>query len=280
MSNTVEVGDTTVVLEPFSARKALRVLRTIEHITQGVPEIMEEWARFTRDYEASHSTELDRAYARAQLGPEPLMDEEPLLVEGKALTDDRGQVLVRRTPKLDEAGRPVMGPDPLGHMSEEDWQASGNKYRRPRSPSMEERIVAIFPRALNLAETETLQLLALLSMTNSEVKQAASADLKAALAARVEVLLDAPADSWLELAVASGEMVEGQFASKVRALGERLPNALRLFGMSPKSQSTSTNSVSEMKPISSTDSQSPTDGDPGESSTEPTGDSSVLSSTG
>jgi hypothetical protein len=51
----VQVGDEQVRLEPFSGRKAIRVVRTIERITKGVPEILEEWARFTSAYEASTS---------------------------------------------------------------------------------------------------------------------------------------------------------------------------------------------------------------------------------
>lgn len=273
---TIKVGERDYRLEPFSGRKAIRVIRTIERITKGVPEILEEWARFTRRYEAANVTEMDRAFARSEYGPRPLMDEEPLIEDGKALTDSAGNVLVRRTPKLDADGRIVLGPDPLAHMTEEDWKASGNRLRIPRSPSTEEKVAAIFPLALNLAETETLHLLALLSMTNVEVKDAAKDDLPEALSERAEDLLDAPADDLMELAVAAGEMVEDQFVSKVKALGERLPNALRLFGMSPRSQ-TSKQPASQTKPTSSTDSPPPTDGASDESSTELAGNSSSPS---
>jgi hypothetical protein len=267
-SKTVLVGGEQIRLEAFSGRKAIRVIRTIEHITKGVPEILDRWAQFTREYEASHVTELDRAMARVEYAPRPLMDEEPLLDgEGRAITDQLGQALVRRTPKLID-GVPVMGPDPLGHMSEEDWQASGNRLRIPRSPSTEERVAAIFPMALTLAEEEVSRLLALLSMSNAEVKRAAAGDFPEALAARAEELM--------ELAVAAGEMVEEQFMAKVKGLGDRLPNALRLFGMSPKGQA-SMNSASETNPISSTDSPSPTDGESDELSTEPSGDGSPIS---
>lgn len=275
-SKTVKVGERDVRLEPFSGRKAIRVIRTIERITKGVPEILDRWAQFTREYEAAHVTEIDRAFARVEYAPRPLMDEEPLLDgDGKALTDQLGQVLVRRTPKIVD-GVPVLGPDPLGHMSEQDWLASDNRLRIPKSPSMEERVAAIFPMALDLAEHETLQLLALLSMTNVEVKDAAKGDLPEALSERAEDLLDAPADDLMELAVAAGEMVEEQFMVRVRDMGERLPNVLRLFGMSPSRQ-TSKISVSETSPTSSTDSPSPTDGESDEPSTEPSGDGSPIS---
>jgi hypothetical protein len=113
-------------------------------------------------------------------------------------------------------------------------------------------------------------------MTNSEVKKAANGDLPAALDERAEELLDAPADDLMELAVAAGEMVEEQFMARVKALGDRIPNALRLFGMSPNRQ-TSSASASETNPISSTDSPSPTDGASDEPSTELSGDVSPIS---
>jgi hypothetical protein len=275
-SKTVKVGAREVVLQPFSLGKGLRVLHTVRYITQSVPKILTAWGEFGREYEAQHVTEIERTFARLEYAPRPLMDEEPLLDgEGRAITDQLGQALVRRTPKLID-GVPVMGPDPLGHMSEEDWQASGNRLRIPRSPSTEERVAAIFPMALTLAEEEVSRLLALLSMSNAEVKRAAAGDFPEALAARAEELMDAPAEDLMELAVAAGEMVEEQFMAKVKGLGDRLPNALRLFGMSPKGQA-SMNSASETNPISSTDSPSPTDGESDELSTEPSGDGSPIS---
>jgi hypothetical protein len=282
---TITVGGEEIRLEPFSARKAIRVIRTIEAIAKGVPDLLDEWGHFEQRYEASHATEMDRAAARSQFGPQPLMDEEPLIHEGEALSDAKGNVLVRRTPKLDAEGRPVMGPDPLGHMSEQDWEASGHKLRMPRSPDSYEKIANIFPKALDLAEEQTLRLLALLAMPNGELKQAmrSSEKINDILDERADKLLDAPAEDLLELVVTAGEMVEDQFVTRVKGLGERLPNGGRLFGLNLGSRTVTTepessSSSSEMKPISSTDSLPPTkDGDQDESSTEPLGVSSSPS---
>lgn len=279
---TVKVGNEEIRLEQFSGRKAIRVIRTVEHITKGVPKILERWAEFTREYEASNVTEMDRTTARRYYGPAVLMDEEPVLAADgvTAIVNDMGDPIVRRSPRLGSDNKPVMGPDPLAHMTDADWEASGNKLRLPKTPSTEEKIAAIFPLALDLAEEETLRLLALLSMTNKQVKDAMKSDLPAALDERADELLDAPATDLLELAVASGEMVEEQFTSKVRELGDRLPNALRLFGVSPKSPKTTEPSKSKSsatKSDSSTDSPSPTDGTSEPSSTEPVGASSTTS---
>jgi hypothetical protein len=179
-------------------------------------------------------------------------------------------------------GVPVMGPDPLGHLTEEDWQASGNRLRIPRSPSTEERVAAVFPMALEVAEEQTLALLALLSMTNEEYDAAAAGDVKAAIKARQEELLSAPMYDMLELAIAAGEMVEQEFIGRVkRELADRLPNALRLFGMSPSSRSedgtTSKMPASPTSQTPSTDSPPPTPDGPSETSSSSAGDAQPIS---
>lgn len=292
MSHKVKVGDEEITLEPFSGRKAIRVIRTIEHITKGVPAILDRWADFTREYEARNVTEMDRATARHYYRPDPVMDEVPIMDgDGNVLVDALGQVLVRRTAKLDDDNRPVMGPDPLGHMTDEDWAASGNTLRLPKSPGTEEQIAAIFPMAMELAEKEVTELLALLVMSNAELKRKArDGSLKDYLEERADEILDAPATDLIELAVAAGEMVDDQFTSKVKQLGDRLPNALRLLGIKNRSQTekrpeeslsseatTSSDSSSETKPISSTDSPLPTGGTSEPRSTEAAGSSSPTS---
>jgi hypothetical protein len=281
-NKVVKVGARDVVLQPFSLRKGLRVLHTIRWITQSVPQILSRWAEFTREYEAQNVTELDRAMARVEYAPRPLMDEEPLLDgEGRAITDQLGQALVRRTPKMVD-GVPVMGPDPLGHLTEEDWQASGNRLRIPRSPSTEERMAAIFPMALELAEEQTLALLALLSMTNEEYDSATKADVVEAIKVRQEELLSAPMYEMLELAISAGEMIEQEFVGRARReLADRLPNALRLFGMSPSSRSedgtTSKMPASPTSQTPSTDSPPPTPDGPSETSSSSAGDAQPIS---
>jgi hypothetical protein len=214
------------------------------------------------------------------------MDEDPILQDGEALTDQAGNVLVRRTPKLDGQGRPVMGPDPLGHMTDEDWAANGQRLRMPKSPGREEQIAAVFPKALELAERETLQLLALLAMTNAELKRAAATDLKVPRsksgARSCSTLRGRPAG-----AGGRGRRDgRDQFVAKVRSLGGRLPNALRLLGLSPRSrdtettEETSTTSASRTSAPSSTDSPAPTDGESDEPSTAPVGVGSSPSLTG
>lgn len=278
-NKTVKVGEETITLEPFSGRKAIRVIRTIERIAKGVPAVLEEWAKFGREYTENNVTEMDRATAHHYFRPEPIYEEHPVLGDdGEPLRAD-GDVVVYRTPLMKD-GEPVMR-DPLGHITDEDWQASDNKLRLPRTASMEERIIAVFPMALDLAEHEVTQLLALLATSNGDLKRKArDGSLGDYLAERADDLLDAPATDLMELAVTAGEMVDDQFSDKLKELGNRAPNVLRLLGLtrSPSSEDeTSKNSSSKTSPTSSTNSPSPTDGTSEPSSTEPTGEPSLPS---
>lgn len=281
----VRVGDRTVRIEDFSGRKGARMLRVLEHVSQRFPEIQSEWAKYTSTYEATHTVDLDRAYARTQLAPQPLMREEPLLDEArKPLTDEQGRPLVRRDPMLDSEGRVMVGPDPLGHLTTADWEASGNKLRQPRSPGVAEQVMAVLPLALDLAESEVARLLALFAMPNEEVKRrSADGKLWDELDAQGDALLDAPLDQLVELAVCAGETLQDQYRVKIRErLGERLAAAARLVGLKlpDAGGANSTTSASTTSPTSSTDSPQSTGGESDEPSTAPVGAGSSDSSGG
>jgi hypothetical protein len=289
ITGRVTVGGEEIRIEPFSGRKALRVLHTVNHIATGVPEILERWATFTHDYEQTNAITIDRASARRQFAPMPLYDEEPVLEDGKPVTTAEGDVLVRRVARTRQDGTAIMGPDPLGHMSDADWEASGNMLRLPRSPTREEQIVAIFPQALELAEEETVALLALIAMSNADLKRFARQGheaLRDELKSRGEDLLDADLGELVELAIVAGEAVNEQYQAKARELGGRLGNALKLFGISLPSSETTTETETSKEtsstpsPSSSTDSPVPTDGERDEPSTEPAGLVSSPSSDG
>jgi hypothetical protein len=290
MSNTtrkVKVGEDEFTLETFSTRKAVRVIRTIDRITKGVPAILDRWAEFTRHYEEANVREMDRVTARHYFAPAPLMVQRPLMTEDdppKPVMADGVPVMWSEPLRDENTGEVVMGPDPLAHMTDADWTASDNKLRLPRSPSTEEKVAAVFSMALDLAEEQVMQLMALLTVTNRELSRAHDeGNLMEVLEQRTKIIMDAPADDLFELAVVAGELVQGQFTDRIKALGDRLPNALRLFGISPKGLKTTTEteasrtSSSETKQPSSTDSPTPTDGESDESSTEPSGVSSAPS---
>lgn len=282
---TVTVGDRNISIGDFSGRKGARLLRLLDHVGQEFPDIQKEIARYTKEYEANHTIDLDRAFARAEWGPQPLMREEPVLdEEGRAIADDRGQPLVRREPVFDEHGQVTPGLDPLGHLTDADWEASGQKLKRPRSPGDMEVFLAIFPKVLDAAENEVAKLLGLVAMPNDEVtRRSSDGSLWDEVAAQGDHLLDAPFDQLIELLVAASEAVSEQYQEKVRSrLGERLETALRTFGLNRLTDrvspgKNSTQPASKTSPTSSTDSPLPTDGTKSNASTELVGDGSGVS---
>src|SRR3954452_7711118 len=230
---TVSVGGRNVTVGEFSGRKGARLLRLLEHVGKEFPDIQREMQRYTHEYEATHTIDIDRALARVEFPPQAMMREEPVMEDGVAVCDDAGRPLIRREPVTDTDGKPIPGIDPLGHLSEEDWKASGNKLRRPRSPSDIEVFMAIFPQVLDVAEDEDAKLLGLVAMADEEgARRGKDRSLWDEVAAQGDALLDAPIHELAELLIAAVEVVGYQLRTKVRdRLGERLTNAAESIGL-------------------------------------------------
>lgn len=214
---TVQIGGQPVTIERVGARKASRAFAILRGVSDKLPAIVGRLGEAAADYERTHYIELDRAQAWRRYGAAA-----PLVEDGE---------LVR-----DKDGNAVTIPSGLASMTEEDWQAAGHKLRVPQEAPDEYKWAAVFDRALELAEDHVYALLALLTMSNDDVKAAWRGEgLEQAVADRVDELLDdAYADELLELAVVCGEVVDDQFRAKVRSLGaSRLGNALRLLGIDP-----------------------------------------------
>lgn len=276
MTHEVQIGDRTIRIDDFSGRKGIRVLRTLEEIAKAAPAIQKKWQDYTREYEAENTIDLDRAYARSEFGPQPLFTEEPVLNdEGQVINDSSGRPLVRRMPMLDEQGAVRMGPDPLGHLSEQDWAASGNKLKRPRSPDLQQQLMVVFPEMIHLAEKETAALIGLIAMPNSDVKRYSKDEVMREKAYEIgDEILDAPIQDIVALAILAGEVLTEQYQGKiVGKYGSRLKSMLKLIGVSvPESltttQETSSSESSTTNATSSTDSPPPTDGTKSKPSTE------------
>lgn len=265
----VVLGSEEVRIERPSGRKASCALALLRALSKAAPGLQEEMARFRRRYEAENVIELDRAQAQLRYPPLPLLG-------------DDGE------PLRDEHGAERMLPSPLDRMSEADWEKAGHKLRLPRTPSGAETIAAVFDHALEVAEEHVYRLLALFTISNEDVaRYRREGGINDRLAERADELLDkAYADEVLELAVVCGEVIDEQFRTKTRDLGDRLGNALRLLGIEWKPRepappaATSSDGSSSSTPTSSTDSPAPTaDGPPTSSSSSP-GTSSARSSNG
>lgn len=193
----------------------------------------------------------------------------------------------------DEHGAPVMLASPVDRLTEEDWAAAGGTYRIPRSPSGAEVTVALFDKAMDIAQDAVYRLLALFTIPNRDLSAARKAGrLEDLLTDTVENLLDdAYVDELLELAASVGELIDGHLLRKARDLGPRLDPFLKLVGIdrpttsSPtpapasandgSTPSTTMDGPSPSRPSSSTGSPASTpDGPPTSSSTPRTTSSS------
>lgn len=253
----VKIGGNERLLHEFNGRKAIRATKIVRGISSGWPEILRALARFNREYEAENVVELDRATARSKFPPRPVAVGEGLEVV-----------------------------DPLGHLTDEDWEKSGNTLKLPRSPSFNEQVAAVFPVAFDLAEEQVLQLLALCVVDADELGQAARGGgteaVEELLHEKADDLLDeAELGELIELAVTGAEMVRAQVAEKLEELGDRVGNLLTLFGLGPsKREDPAAEEETESSPTrepSSTSSPEPTDGAKSGPSTEPDGASSLSS---
>jgi hypothetical protein len=243
--STVTIGGREVVLERFQVAKAMRVITLLGLIQKQVPELNRDMATFRRQYAADNVVELNRVQAKMRFGPQPVLDDkgEPIFHDGNLLTL----------------------PSPIDRMTEQDWQRAGEILKLPQEPSLQEMIMAVFPTAYEKAEQPVLRLVALVVMSNADVKAHISAgNLSEQLDALVESTISlAYLEEIMELFVAVGEMIEGSVMVKAKDLGERVGKLRGLLGTKKTSQpetSPTSNEQPEQPKIVSA-SGSPSDGD-------------------
>lgn len=187
-------------------------------------------------------------------------------------------------------------------ISEQAWEASGGVLALKQVPSAWERLGAIWPELMDVAEREVGNLLAVSSLSNEELEEADNADrVEEAIAERRKELMHrGEVEELFDLARAAYEVAREQFAPLVATLAPLLSRiGLEMTtdtrepttsGTSPTPEteteeedapaSPSPPSSSETKGSSSTDSPPPTDGTEQPSSIERPGRPSELSPTG
>lgn len=209
----VTIGGEPRTLGDFSAYKAFKAMEVIADVEAVWREVLTEAARFKRSYEAEHFVEMDRATARREFRPRPLWE-----------TLNDGENVIER-PVLQD-GQPVIGPDPLGHLTEADWEASGQKLRLPDSPSEQLQTAAMIPTAFRLGRDQCLKLMAIATVSNADIERwddvsAENVDDELDKAAH-ELLHRCKADELLKLAAAAFELfkeqVSGPFEDLVAAV--------------------------------------------------------------
>lgn len=284
MSATVQVGGEEIRIADFSAFKAIYALAEVSAM-QGVwRQVLDAGATFKREYEAAHYVEIDRAHARQRFAPRVLLEDAPLEADGKVVVDIDGVPLLRQVPMLRD-GQPVMGPDPLAHLSEQDWHASGHKLRVPDSPETMLEVAAMIEAGFRLARPQVIRLLALATTPNADLEKWDTDGGDATIAAQLDdagrrLVYRASVAELVHLAIAVVELMRAQLADPFDAAREAIKAWRPKPGpTAPQPMTVETIGDAASPPTSSTDSPTDTDGIPEPSSTEQPGISSTGSVT-
>jgi hypothetical protein len=249
-----------------------------------------------------HTTALPRSEARRQFRPRVLQKTEPARDDaGEILRDKDGEVVVVVVPVLDDQGHPVLGPDPLGHLSEEDWQGSNQALAvTTREPSREERVLAGLKQGMRIARDNVLRLLAVIVTPNEELEEWETNGQKVILDEldRVgrDLLFKTKGHELLQIALTAAEVIHDQFAPTVSEAGDAWGKLETFFGRRPSEESATATPPgagpapmvvehvgtpgTDERPGSSSESREDSeDGRASRSSTEPAGASSSPSGT-
>lgn len=234
---TVTLADREVRIEPFSGRKATRVLRLLSDIGKQAPELLRKRAEFRHEYSQQNVLTLSRADAHARYG-----DRLQHMTEADWDASE-GVVKIAALPSWEEE-LVALWPDALDSA---------------------EHLVVQLLALLQMGNADVKRYARDGSLNGPEGKLAEIGD----------DLLDEDAAQLLELAVVASEAIDGQFRAKVEGLGDRLGNLGQLFGIGrpkgPAASPTTTNATTSPTPNSSTD--TPGTGSETEPSTSPTADS-------
>jgi hypothetical protein len=211
---------------------------------------------------------MTRAEARRQFPPRPLIEQ----------VEEDGATIMR--PMLRD-GQPVMGPDPLGHLSDADWQASGNVLRIPEQPEDEAVMAALIPKAFKVARAQVMRLLALVTVSNRDLETwDGEQDIDAKLDEKGRQLMhDCSAGELLGLATAAMQLARGEVAGPFedarRAWGQMFAPKTEDPEPTPEPMRMEAEDDDETTPLptSSTASEDATAGTPAPSSTASAGGS-------
>lgn len=248
---TVAVGGEQITIPTFSAFKAAHSMEILADVEEAVREILDRKGDYEREYATRHATEIPRAEARRQFSPRPLMRR----VENEDGTVEVGPIV--------ENGVALMGPDPLAHLTDQDWEASGNVLRVPELPDEQTVMLAMIPIAFKAARTAVFQLLALVLASNAECEQWDTEDsLDASLSAAAKTLMHkASAEELAALVVAAVEQAGDQIADPFKEAGM----AIRSMLSPPQQEGSDQPAAAVVEPA-----EDPESGGTGSSPTSPT----------
>lgn len=270
MPKTVTIGGQPHTLADFSAFKAVYALEIIGDVESAVRGLVHEAGDFRTEYAKRHTLTMPRAEARRQYAPRPLLER----------TETEGGE-VKLAPLLVD-GDPVMGPDPLGHLTDADWEASDNLLTIPEYPDENAVMLAMIPRAFKAAKTSVLRLLALALTSDRDVETWDGAEeIDAKLdTAGTELLHKCKADELGALVVGVLQLAREQVADPFAAARREIEAMFAPTPPDPEAEPErepmtveppEPESETGSSPTSSTGSPAATDGSPAPSSTAPAG---------
>ena len=243
----LRVGDREVTLPELNGFKAVRAARLVAEVMTCAPQVNDRLKELRQDYGNDNALVVTPALAKLPRFQRTVLDEDGT---------------ERQVPIFTDA----------------DFEAAGGEIRIPQDPPVSEQIIAVFPVVWGAAESQVVELLALLIAPNSELADAdedGSVDDYLRKSAR-RLLHAATLDQLVELAVASIEQVVGALTKDGGSALERAMGAVT--GAAPTTPGPSQTETST--PESQTASVEPTDGADETASTESLGQRSENSLTG
>ena len=267
----VTLGGEEIAVAQFSAFKALLFGELLGDAEPAFRKLTDETQQLRSEWMQRRKITMTRTEARRQFRPQPLV---------RSVEQPDGTYV--HEPATLEDGTPIVGPDPLAHLTEADWAACDHKLVIPEAPSDNELFAAMVPKAFKIARTEVMRMLALALVTNrtledlDEQDAATGEPLTEYLDAEVKKIahrasLEELVDAARILGVYVIEQVRGPFDSLVAAVQEAFqgqPDPEPTEGMEPGSFELAGETPTEPS-TSSTHSADATAGSPTSSSTAP-----------
>jgi hypothetical protein len=238
-TTTVTVGEREYVLRPFRGLKAISLMSAIGGLMKTLPDLQDQIAEVSRKHRDQNMIDIPRAAFELRY------------------------------------------PEDAKNVSQEAWDSSGGVVRLPdpdASLGWEQIMLSVLPTVMDQARDQVLQVMALVVIPDRELQDADEADnVPEELAAiSKQLLYDGTLDELAELALASVELVKGQFQGKVRELVDQVSE---MFGGTEEEsqEEIKIGTVETPSETSSTPSPPPTDG-PDETSSEADGTTSRATS--
>lgn len=284
------IGGEPVTIQEFSAFKAIHAMDVLSEVEGSWRQVVYAMGDYKTEFGKKNTMRLSRAEARRQFRAKPLY-------RARNVVKDDVVTEVIEEPVIDASGQPVLGPDPLAHLSDSDWQSSGNVLEIPEQPSPDEVIAAMVPFAFKLARVQVLRVIALALTPNRQLEEwdtDAPGDpgvLNQHLDDSARRLVhEAKADEIVAIAVAVAEKIKAQLVGPFEqaraafkdlipketpaASEEELPPPMTIVEEDDELAATTTSSEQsepESKPASSIGSPASTGGPPTSSSTDSPG---------